>query len=104
MAIGKQINEKEIYKEIKNLLIEYQPDIVIITGHDAYYEKKVVKTILKIIKILSTLLKPLKRLESMKKVMKNLLLLREPARVIMKSLLELVPILRVHPNVLIFMP
>ena len=39
-AIGKQINEKEIYKEIKNLLIEYQPDIVVITGHDAYYEKK----------------------------------------------------------------
>lgn len=40
MAIGKQINEKGIYKEIKNLLIEYQPDIVVITGHDAYYEKK----------------------------------------------------------------
>ncbi len=40
MAVGKQISEKEIYKEIKNLLVEYQPDIVIITGHDAFYSKK----------------------------------------------------------------
>lgn len=40
MAIGKQIPEKDIYKEIKNFLQEYQPDIVIITGHDAYYSKK----------------------------------------------------------------
>ena len=40
MVIGKRINEQDIYKEIRNLLIEYQPDIVIITGHDAYYPKK----------------------------------------------------------------
>lgn len=40
MAVGKRIEEKEISKQIKNLLIEYQPDIVIITGHDAYYPKK----------------------------------------------------------------
>lgn len=40
MAVGKQINEKDIYKEIRSLLMEYQPDIVIITGHDAYYQKK----------------------------------------------------------------
>ena len=40
MAIGKKIEEKEVAKQIKNLLIEYQPDIVIITGHDAYYPKK----------------------------------------------------------------
>ena len=34
------INEKNIYEQIKTLLTEYQPDIVIITGHDAYYRKK----------------------------------------------------------------
>lgn len=40
MVVGKRINEADIYKEIRNLLNEYQPDIVIITGHDAYYPKK----------------------------------------------------------------
>ncbi len=40
MVVGKKINEQDIYKEIRNLLNEYQPDIVIITGHDAYYPKK----------------------------------------------------------------
>ncbi len=40
MAIGKKIKESEISKNIRNLLMEYQPDIVIITGHDAYYPKK----------------------------------------------------------------
>ena len=40
MVIGKKISEQEVYKEIRKLLEEYQPDIVIITGHDAYYPKK----------------------------------------------------------------
>jgi len=40
MAVGKKIKECEISKQIRNLLIEYQPDIVIITGHDAYYSRK----------------------------------------------------------------
>ncbi len=40
MAVGKKIDEKEVSKQIRNLLLEYQPDIVIITGHDAYYPKK----------------------------------------------------------------
>lgn len=40
MAIGKKINEKNIHEQIKILLKEYKPDIVIITGHDAYYSKK----------------------------------------------------------------
>ena len=39
-AIGKKINEKNIYEQIKTLLAEYKPDIVIITGHDAFYRKK----------------------------------------------------------------
>jgi len=39
-AIGKKINEKNIYEQIRSLLLEYKPDIVIITGHDAYYKKK----------------------------------------------------------------
>lgn len=39
-AIGKKIDEKTLYKEIYNLLVEFNPDILIITGHDAYYKKK----------------------------------------------------------------
>ncbi len=40
MAIGKKLKEIDIARHIRNLLIEYQPDIVIITGHDAYYSRK----------------------------------------------------------------
>ena len=39
-AIGKKINEEDIYEQIGMLLKEHKPDIVIITGHDAYYKKK----------------------------------------------------------------
>ena len=39
-AIGKKLNESEIPTRIRSLLEEYKPDIVIITGHDAYYKKK----------------------------------------------------------------
>lgn len=40
LAIGKKINEKNVYEQIPMLLKEYKPDIVIITGHDAYIRKK----------------------------------------------------------------
>lgn len=40
MAVGKKIKESEVSKQIRSLLVEYQPDIVIITGHDAYYARK----------------------------------------------------------------
>ena len=39
-AVGKKISEEEIPKQIITLLEEFKPDIVIITGHDAYYKKK----------------------------------------------------------------
>ncbi len=39
-AIGKKVKEENIYEQITDLLDEYKPDIVIITGHDAYYRKK----------------------------------------------------------------
>lgn len=39
-AIGKKIIEEHISENIPTLLREYKPDIVIITGHDAYYSKK----------------------------------------------------------------
>ena len=39
-AIGKKIKEEDVYQQIVMLLNEYKPDIVIITGHDAYYKKK----------------------------------------------------------------
>ena len=39
-AVGKKISEKNIYEQMRSLLEEYRPDIVIVTGHDAYYRKK----------------------------------------------------------------
>lgn len=39
-AIGKKVVEEHIYESILPMLREYKPDIVIITGHDAYYSKK----------------------------------------------------------------
>jgi spore coat assembly protein len=39
-AIGKKLNEVDMPFKIRDLLEEYKPDIVIITGHDAYYQKK----------------------------------------------------------------
>ena len=38
-AVGKKIDEKEIPNDIVDILDEIKPDIVIITGHDAYYRK-----------------------------------------------------------------
>lgn len=38
-AVGKKIDEKTIADEIKDILEEIKPDIVVITGHDAYYKK-----------------------------------------------------------------
>lgn len=40
LAIGKKVNESKVYEAILPLLKEYKPDIVIITGHDAYLKKK----------------------------------------------------------------
>lgn len=39
-AIGKNVKESELPKCINKYLVELNPDIVIITGHDAYYKKK----------------------------------------------------------------
>ena len=38
-AIGINESEENLSKSIRSLLEEYTPDIVIITGHDAYYKK-----------------------------------------------------------------
>lgn len=40
LAVGKNIKESDIAKELPSILEEIKPDIVIITGHDAYYRKK----------------------------------------------------------------
>ena len=40
MAAGILLNENEIPLKMKELLEEYNPDIVVITGHDAYYKKR----------------------------------------------------------------
>ena len=34
MAVGKKINEKNVYEQLPMLLKEFKPDIVVITGHD----------------------------------------------------------------------
>lgn len=39
-AIGKRIKEDVMHEQIVYLLNEYKPDIIVITGHDAYYRKK----------------------------------------------------------------
>lgn len=39
-AIGKVVKEEELGKKIENYLSTYNPDILIITGHDAFYSKK----------------------------------------------------------------
>ena len=39
-AIGKKVSEEHIYENILNLLNEFKPDIIIITGHDAYYRSE----------------------------------------------------------------
>lgn len=37
---GITLNESEVYLKIYDLISEYQPDIVVITGHDSYASKK----------------------------------------------------------------
>lgn len=39
-AIGKKINEDNIASQLSILLKEFKPNILVITGHDAYYSKK----------------------------------------------------------------
>ncbi len=40
LAYGKNIKESEIYKELPKYLNQYNPDILIITGHDAYHKNR----------------------------------------------------------------
>lgn len=39
-AFGLSLKEEDVYKYISEYLNEYNPDILVITGHDAYYKKK----------------------------------------------------------------
>ena len=39
-AIGKKVKEKDIASQLEELLKYYNPDILIITGHDAFIKKK----------------------------------------------------------------
>lgn len=39
-AYGITLKESEVYKYIDQYLNEYNPDILVITGHDAYYKKR----------------------------------------------------------------
>ena len=55
--------EEELPYKIKNLLTEYNPTIVVVTGHDAYYNQKKEKHT----RIVLISLIQLKKLEGMKK-------------------------------------
>lgn len=47
MAFGKTLKEKDLERNVNGLLNEYKPDILIITGHDAFFSKNKDKTNLK---------------------------------------------------------
>lgn len=40
MAMGVVVQENEMASKVQSLLKEYNPNILVITGHDAYYKKK----------------------------------------------------------------
>lgn len=40
LAYGKCIKESEMFKEVNKYLRQYNPDILILTGHDAYLKKR----------------------------------------------------------------
>lgn len=40
LAYGKSVKENDMYKEIPKYLKQYNPDILVITGHDAYFKKR----------------------------------------------------------------
>ena len=40
MAFGKVMKEEDMSKNIGKYLEEYKPDVLVITGHDAYYRRK----------------------------------------------------------------
>lgn len=40
LAYGKSVKENEMYKEVPKYLKQYNPDILILTGHDAYFKKR----------------------------------------------------------------
>lgn len=40
MAMGINLREEQVPYQIKDLLEEYNPSILVITGHDAYYKKR----------------------------------------------------------------
>lgn len=39
-AYGVKVNEKEIYEKIVEWVKDYNPDIIVITGHDSYNKKR----------------------------------------------------------------
>lgn len=40
LAYGKSVKEADMYKEVTRYLKQYNPDILILTGHDAYLKKR----------------------------------------------------------------
>lgn len=74
-AIGKKVNEQNMYEQVPMLLKEYKPDILIITGHDAYLKKKGEKDDIKNYKNTSNFIKAVKSARKIEKSHEKLVII-----------------------------
>ena len=74
-AIGKKVNEQNMYEQVPMLLKEYKPDILIITGHDAYLKKKGEKDDIKNYKNTANFIKAVKSARKIEKSHEKLVII-----------------------------
>ena len=74
-AIGKKVNEQNMYEQVPMLLKEYKPDILIITGHDAYLKKKGEKDDIKDYKNTANFIKAVKSARKIEKSHEKLVII-----------------------------
>ena len=74
-AVGILQNENEISNNIIDLLDEYNPNIVVITGHDAYYKKKGNKNDIKAYKNSANFVEAIKKARKFEKSHEKLIII-----------------------------
>lgn len=74
-AYGLKLKESDIYFDIDNYLNKYHPDIVVITGHDAYYKRKNDKDNLNNYQNSSNFIKAVKKAREYKKSQDKLIII-----------------------------
>lgn len=74
-AIGKKVNEQNMCEQVPMLLKEYKPDILIITGHDAYLKKKGEKDDIKNYKNTANFIKAVKSARKIEKSHEKLVII-----------------------------